>query len=161
MLIRSHTMRWTFGFVIATALAKSPDERPQTAEAFASSLRSRSEGIFGLLRRSGMIYSEHMPKFLMLSTFFHLPMIGLTVTVRILRIMRASEKLSSTAANVLIGINGTLLGIVSAFCAYLIIGTITWIVTQNLAVPLRPIRLRPASDPIWSASRVRFDSNST
>jgi serine/threonine protein kinase len=130
--------------VIGTALAKSPDDRPQSAEAFATALRSRSEGIFGLLRRAGMIYTEHMPKFLMLSTFFHLPMIALTVSLMVLTIMRASDVLSLTTANVLVGINGSLLGIVSAFCAYLIVGTITWIVTQNLAVPLRPIRLRPA-----------------
>lgn len=130
--------------VIGSALAKNPDERPQSAEAFASSLRSRSEGIFGLLRRAGMIYTEHMPKFLMLSTFFHLPMIVLTVSLMALTIMRASDTMSTTTSNILVGINGTLLGIVSAFCAYLIIGTITWIVTQNLAVPLRPIRLRPA-----------------
>jgi hypothetical protein len=32
----------------------------------------------------------------------------------------------------------------TAFCTYLIIGTTTWIVTQSLAVPLRPIRLRSA-----------------
>lgn len=130
--------------VIGSALAKNPDERPQSAEAFATELRSRSEGIFGLLRRAGMIYTEHMPKFLMLSTFFHLPMVVLTVSLMALTIMRASETMSSTTANVLVAINGTLLGLVSAFCAYLIIGTITWIVTQNLAVPLRPIRLRPA-----------------
>jgi serine/threonine protein kinase len=130
--------------VISSALAKNPDERPQSAEAFATELRSRSEGIFGLLRRAGMIYTEHMPKFLMLSTFFHLPMIVLTVSLMALTIMRASDTMSSTTANVLVAINGTLLGLVSAFCAYLIIGTITWIVTQNLAVPLRPIRLRPA-----------------
>jgi serine/threonine protein kinase len=130
--------------VISSALAKSPDDRPQSAEAFATELRSRSEGIFGLLRRAGMIYTEHMPKFLMLSTFFHLPMIALTVSLMLLTIMRASDVLSLTTGNVLLGINGTMLGLVSAFCAYLIIGTITWIVTQNLAVPLRPIRLRPA-----------------
>jgi hypothetical protein len=130
--------------VISSALAKNPDERPQSAEAFATELRSRSEGIFGLLRRAGMIYTEHMPKFLMLSTFFHLPMVVLTITLMALSIMRASDAMSSTTANVLVAINGTLLGLVSAFCAYLIIGTITWIVTQNLAVPLRPIRLRPA-----------------
>ncbi|MEO8042400.1 MAG: bifunctional serine/threonine protein kinase/MFS transporter, partial [Acidobacteriota bacterium] len=130
--------------VIGSALAKNPDERPQSAEAFASTLRSRSEGIFGLLRRAGMIYTEHMPKFLVLSTFFHLPMIVLTVSLMALTIMRASETISLATANILVGINATLLGIISAFCAYLIIGTITWIVTQNLAVPLRPIRLRPA-----------------
>jgi len=130
--------------VIGTALAKNPDDRPQTAEAFATSLRSRSEGIFGLLRRAGMIYTEHMPKFLMLSTFFHLPMIVLTATLVVLTIMRASESMSSTTLNILYGINAILLGVITAFCAYLIIGTISWIVTQNLAVPLRPIRLRPA-----------------
>ena len=44
--------------VINSALAKQPENRPQTAEAFASALRSRSEGIFGLLRRAGMIYTD-------------------------------------------------------------------------------------------------------
>src|SRR5204862_930133 len=37
---------------IHNALAKEPGKRPQTAEAFASELRARSEGIFGLLRRA-------------------------------------------------------------------------------------------------------------
>ena len=69
-------------------------DRPQTAEAFASVLRARSEGIFGLLRRAGMIYTAHMPKFLMLSAFFHLPMIALTITLVIVTILRASESLT-------------------------------------------------------------------
>lgn len=129
---------------IYSALAKNPDDRPQTAEAFASVLRARSEGIFGLLRRAGMIYTAHMPKFLMLSAFFHLPMILLTITLVVVTILRASESLTPITANILLGINGTLLYVAGAFCAYLIIGTITWIVAQNLAVPLRPIRLRPA-----------------
>ncbi len=41
--------------VIVSALSKEPEVRPQTAEAFASILRSRSEGINGLLRRAAMI----------------------------------------------------------------------------------------------------------
>jgi hypothetical protein len=91
-----------------------------------------------------MIYTAHMPKFLMLSAFFHLPMIVLTITLVIVTILRASESLTPLTANILLGVNGTLLYVAGAFCAYLIIGTITWIVAQNLAVPLRPIRLRPA-----------------
>lgn len=130
--------------VLGSALAKDPVDRPQTAEAFASALRSRSEGIFGLLRRAGMIYTEHMPKFLMLSAFFSLPMIALTVLIIIFSFLKASETISSTTANVSIAIIATALGLVSAFCAYLIIGTITWIVSQSLAVPLRPIKLRAA-----------------
>lgn len=130
--------------VIASALAKDADQRPQTAEAFASALRSRSEGIFGLLRRAGMIYTEHMPKFLMLSAFFHLPMILFTAILIVLSFLKASDAINSTAANIAIGVVATISSIVTAFSAYLIIGTITWIVTQSLAVPLRPIKLRAA-----------------
>ena len=130
--------------VIGSALAKDADLRPQTAEAFASALRSRSEGIFGLLRRAGMIYTEHMPKFLMLSAFFHLPMIFLTAVLIVLGFLKVSDVINPTAANISTGIVATMSTILSAFSAYLIIGTITWIVTQSLAVPLRPIKLRAA-----------------
>jgi serine/threonine protein kinase len=128
--------------VISTALAKSADDRPQTAEAFASSLRSRSEGIWALLRRAGMIYTEHMPKFLMLSAFFSLPMVVLTFSVVVFSFLKASDAIPQAYANALVSINLAALSVISAFCAYLIVGTITWIVTQSLAVPLRPIKLR-------------------
>jgi len=130
--------------VILSTLEKDPDKRPQTAEALASELRSRSEGIFILLRRAGMIYTEHMPKFLMLSAFFHLPMIVLTICLIVVSFLRISDVIPSSTANLILGINAFALTVVTEFCAYLIIGTITWIVTQFLAVPLRPIRLRPA-----------------
>jgi len=130
--------------VILSTLAKDPDDRPQSAEALASELRSRSEGIFILLRRAGMIYTEHMPKFLMLSAFFHLPMIVLTICLIVISFLRVSDVIPSSTANLILGINAFALTVVTEFCAYLIIGTITWIVTQFLAVPLRPIRLRPA-----------------
>jgi serine/threonine protein kinase len=134
--------------VINSALAKDPDDRPQTAEAFASSLRARSEGIFGLLRRAGMIWSEHIQKFLLLSAFFHLPAIVLGAVLIAISFLRVSEAISPTAANVGLGIVGVTYSVVTTFCAYLIIGTITWVVAQSLAVPLRPIRLRPA---LWEA----------
>jgi serine/threonine protein kinase len=128
--------------VIASALSKDPEQRPQTAEAFASELRSRSEGIFGLLRRAGMIYTEHMPKFIALSTFFHLPMALFTVILIISSFLKVSEAIDSTTANILLGVAGAGLTVIGSFCAYLIIGTISWIVIQSLAVPLRPIRIR-------------------
>ncbi len=127
---------------ISSALSKDPNDRPQSAEAFASVLRSRSEGIFGLLRRAGMIYTERMPKFLLLSTFFHLPMFLLTAILIFFQFLKVSDAMSPTAGNTAIGVVATLLTVVTAFCAYLIIGTISWIVIQSLAVPLRPIRLR-------------------
>jgi serine/threonine protein kinase len=130
--------------VINSALSKDPDKRPQTAEAFASQLRSRSEGIFGLLRRAGMIYTEHMSKFLALSTFFHLPMVFFTVALIVISFLKVSETLDPTVADVLRGLFGTVLFVVGSLCAYLLIGTISWIVVQSLAVPLRPIRVRAA-----------------
>jgi serine/threonine protein kinase len=130
--------------VINSALAKHPDARPQTAEAFASQLRSRSEGIFGLLRRAGMIWTEHISKFLILSTFFHLPMAVLTIVLIVGNFLKASELISETASGVWLGVVATSLSVITGFCAYLLIGTISWIVIQSLAVPLRPIRMRSA-----------------
>ncbi len=142
--LKAKNIRRKLKGVIASALEKDPDLRPQTAEAFASNLRSRSEGIFGLLRRAGMIYTQHITKFLALSMFFHVPMIVLTAFLLILNILKATETINSTAANVFLGLTGTSLSLITAFCAYLITGTISWIVIHSLAVPLRPIRLRPA-----------------
>jgi serine/threonine protein kinase len=129
---------------IHSALAKVPDERPQTAEAFASELRSRSEGLFGLLRRSLVIYSEHLPKFLALTAFFFVPIAVLTLVMIVFSFLKVSEVIEGTTANVLIGATGFALTAASIFCTYLNSGTIAWIVTQHLTIPLRPVRLRPA-----------------
>jgi hypothetical protein len=129
---------------IHSALSKDPEKRPQTAEGFASELRSRSEGIFGLLRRALVIYSEHLPKFLMLTGFFSLPMIVLTLILLTVNFLRVSDMISASVATVSLGLFGFALSVVSAFCTNLIFGTIAWIVTQYLAIPLRPVRLRPA-----------------
>lgn len=138
--------------VIHSALSKSPDERPQTAEAFATQMRAQSEGIGTLLRRSLVIYSEHLPKFLGLTTFLSIPMILLTGILIVLSFLKASGSVSEELATYLTWIFAGLLGIMSAFCAYLILGTTTWIVAQFLAVPLRPIKLRPA----FAATRKRW-----
>jgi serine/threonine protein kinase len=129
---------------ILSALEKDPEKRPQTAEAFATIIRSRSEGIFGLLRRAGMIYTEHITKFLALSTLFFIPMTLITAGVVTVSVLRATEQLADNVSMPLLVIGQVLLGLVTAFCTYLIIGTTTWIVSQSLAVPLRPIRLRSA-----------------
>lgn len=129
---------------ILRSLAKNADDRPHSAEAFANALRSRSEGIFGLLRRAGMIYTEHIQKFLTLSAVFFLPMILLTIVVITLSFLKASEVIPSTLADIGIGLSGFTNFILTAFCTFLILGTIAWIVTQSLAVPLRPIKLRSA-----------------
>lgn len=129
--------------VILAALAKNPDERPPTAEAFASQLRAQSEGFWTLLRRSLVIYSEHLPKFLWLTTIFSIPTILLTFALVLLSFLKVSGTIAEGWANILGGIFSGLLGIAGVFCTFLILGTGTWIVAQYLAVPLRPISLRP------------------
>lgn len=130
--------------VIDRALSKDPDQRPQTAEAFASEMRSRSEGIFALVRRAMVIYSEHLVKFVLLTGFFSLPIIFLTLALLVLSFLRVSEVTSPVVGTTAIGVVGFLLSITGAFCGSLITGTIAWIVTQYLVIPLRPLRLRPA-----------------
>lgn len=130
--------------VINSALAKNSEERPQTAEAFASKLRANSEGIWALLRRALVIYSEHLPKFLGLTAFLSLPIIFLTLVLIGESFLRISGSISEDWSSAMIGLTATLLSVVTAFCTYLIVGATTLIVTQFLAVPLRPIRMRPA-----------------
>ena len=129
--------------VIHSALAKNPELRPQNAEAFASELRSRSEGIFALLRRALVIYSEHLPKFLLLTAAFELPVIILTGLQILVSFLRVGEAVSDLTGKILVGSVMLLVTLASAFCATLIIGSIVWVVTQYLSVPLRPVRLRP------------------
>src|SRR5258705_12991646 len=64
--------------VIMSALSKDPGDRPQTAFAFASSLRGQTEGIGALYRRAFALYSEYFPKFLKLSLIAHLPFFVVT-----------------------------------------------------------------------------------
>ncbi len=128
---------------ILSALDKDPENRPETAEAFASVLRSRSEGIFGIVRRGLMIYSEHLPKFLTLTSFLFIVPTILTILVVGLSFLKVSEAISDSTANISIGVLGIGLTLANAFFGSLIIGTISMIVTQSIAIPLRPVRLRP------------------
>ena len=138
--------------VIRTALAKNPADRPQTAEALASSLRSRSEGIFGLLRRSAMIYTEHMPKFLGITILLFLPFITLSLLNVAMGVYFLAENLNEDASltrQVSQGLFTVLSTFIAVFCGYLAVGTLTWMVNQILALPLRPVRMRPALRATW------------
>lgn len=133
-------MRWA----IEAALSKDPEKRPQTALAFSDELQARADGIFGLLRRSLVIYGEHLPKFLIVTAIFQLPVIVLTLLQILLSFLRVSNIFSDmTAAIILAGVV-LALTFVSAFCSVFNVGTIVWIVVQYLVMPLRPVRIRPA-----------------
>ena len=129
--------------VIHSALDKDPEKRPQTAEAFASEMRARSEGLWELLRRAMVIYSEHLTKFLALATLFYIVPALLTLVVCIVAYLRVSGSISDLGGQVSLGTLYLLVALASAFFATLNVGAIVWIVTQYLAFPLRPVRLRP------------------
>ena len=142
--LRNRKIRRKLRTVVASALAKDPADRPQTAESFANKLHSRSEGIFGLLRRAGMIYTEHMRRFITLAIIYFVPIIIATALLAVIGILRGMEVLTDTVTKPLVVLVAFSMTIVTAFCTYLIVGTTTWLVTQHLSVPLRPLTTQSA-----------------
>jgi len=130
--------------VVSSALAKNIADRPQTAQSFASEIRAESEGIGTLLRRALEIYSKHLPKFLGLSVLLYLPLAVVTLIKLVLDMFYLGEQISDSAAAVMSGLMTLATTFVGIFCGYFVFGTTTWIVAQTLAVPLRPIHVRPA-----------------
>ncbi|HKP48278.1 MAG TPA: serine/threonine-protein kinase [Pyrinomonadaceae bacterium] len=135
-------------YTVMTALAKDPAERPQTAAAFASSLRAQADGISALYRRAFALYSEYFPKFLKMSLLAHSPVIVTTLLLVILQL--ASERqppgLSVPKILILCGLALVALFHVAAYfvAASAIAGMTAVIVTQLQAAPLRPVELRTA-----------------
>jgi hypothetical protein len=91
-----------------------------------------------------MIYSEHLGKFLGLSFLLYMPVMLLTTLQLLIGFLALSDKVSTTAKVALNSLVTLATTFLAMFCAYLILGTTTWLVTQILAVPLRPVSLRPA-----------------
>ncbi len=131
--------------IIIQSLAKDAESRPHSAEAFASKLRANSEGLGTLLRRALVIYSEHLPKFLLLSFLTAIPVLVFSwskVTLRFLTIAGAVEQ--GIGSWIISGGIGFIGFFVQIFFAAFLVGMTTWIVAQILAMPLRPISLRAA-----------------
>lgn len=141
--------------VIHAGLSKSSEERPETAIAYASQLRAGSEGIGELLRRSMVIFSEHLPKFTLVAIITLSPWIVLALVRSAIGFLEAFSVIPDTVGlSVLSGALGLVSFFVQIFCAAALAGVITWIVAQHLAVPLRPINLKAA----FGKLRERFRS---
>ena len=134
--------------VVMRALAKDPDDRPQTAAAFASALRAQAEGIGSLYRRAIALYSEHFPKFLKLSLIAHIPVIistALLIGLQILGQFLAPGMSTAKVVFIFAIAVVALLQVASHFVAAAAISGMTAvIVTQLTAAPLRPVELRTA-----------------
>jgi serine/threonine protein kinase len=134
--------------VVMSALSKDPNQRPQTAFAFASSLRGQSEGISALYRRAFSLYSEYFPKFVKLSIIAHLPVIAVAalmicvlVADKMFDPVGKLQKVAMISVTIFVG----LLQVAAYFVAAGVISGVTAIiVTQLSAAPLRPVKLRVA-----------------
>jgi hypothetical protein len=130
--------------VINSALAKNIADRPKTAQSLAAELRAESEGIGALLRRALEIYSKHLQKFVGLSILLYSPLALLTLVKIVLDLFYVGEQISDDATRAISILMSIATFFVGMFCGYFVFGTTTWIVAQTLAVPLRPVHLRPA-----------------
>lgn len=130
--------------LVMSALAKNPAERPQTAAALAGAVRAHSSGALVLIQRAMTLYLEHLPTFLRLALLVYAPMVVATLisfTVNLLNHQKAIpapwSEIASACASLLVFLVGLVTGSV-------MVGVTTWLVTQLLAIPLRPLKLRPA-----------------
>ena len=133
--------------VVMSALAKNPSERPQTAQAFANSLRANADGLGALYRRAFALYSEYFPKFLKLSLIAHVPVIIFTLLMVGWEVANKYLQPHGAAKVMMFCIMGLVaLGqVISYFlAASAISGMTAVIVTQLAAAPLRPVELRTA-----------------
>lgn len=130
--------------VIMSTLAKNPSDRPQTAAAFAGALRAHSAGTSELLRRALTLFGEHLPVFLRLALIVYSPLILITVLTLVEVHLYGRKIIGQTPHNILNPILSILSMLISFFVAGCVLGLTTRLVTQLLAAPLRPLRLRPA-----------------
>lgn len=132
--------------VVMDALAKDPADRPQTAAAFANSLRAEAEGIGALYRRAFALYSEYFPKFLRLSLIAHLPVIIVVALTVVLKLFEKPMWDSGTGGKVVVvtlTIVFGLLQMAAYFVAASAISGVTAVIVTQLAVaPLQPVELR-------------------
>ncbi|MEK6282214.1 MAG: serine/threonine-protein kinase [Acidobacteriota bacterium] len=130
--------------LVMSALAKNPDERPRSAGGFACALRAHSTGTGTLLRNALTLYSEHLPTFMRLALLVYAPVIFVTL-LKVTFMYLVSRHLISKPWDVIATTTTNLIGVLVTFLSASVVGGITtWLVSQRLAVPLRPLLLRPA-----------------
>jgi len=130
--------------LVMSALAKNPDERPGSAAGFACALRAHSTGTGTLLRNALTLYSEHLPTFMRLALLVYAPVV-LATFLKVTFMYLVSRNLISKPWDVIATSTTSLLAILATFLSAGVVGGITtWLVSQRLAVPLRPLLLRPA-----------------
>lgn len=127
--------------VVMSALSKNPEDRPAHAAAFANAMRSYSEGVGQLIQNGLMLFLQYVRKFVTLSLLVWTPMILVTIVQTGLGSARNNGLISEQAGQIMAGIIGVVTFPVQFFTAFVISAITTWLVTQLLGAPLRPLRL--------------------
>jgi serine/threonine protein kinase len=145
---RNKKVRKRAAEIVMTALSKQPEDRPQTAAAFASSLRAQAEGIGSLYRRALSLYVQYFPKFLKLSLIAHIPVFITTVLLIIFELAENAQPSGVSVGKVLVICGMVIAGLLHIAANFLTATTISGmtavIVTQLSLAPLRPVELRLA-----------------
>jgi serine/threonine protein kinase len=145
---RNKKVRRRAANIVMTALSKQPEDRPQTAAAFASSLRAQAEGIGSLYRRALSLYVQYFPKFLKLSLIAHIPVFITTVLLIIFELVENAQPSGVSVGKVLVICGLVIVGLLHIAANFLTATTISGmtavIVTQLSLAPLRPVELRLA-----------------
>lgn len=125
--------------IIYSALSKKPENRPQTAQAFGVKLRTASEGIGELLRKSLVIYSEQFPKLILISFLASIPTFLLQIFKMTLGILSFLDLIQHTKIPI------ELIEVVLFFSQQVsfavLLGITTLVVAHHLILPLRFISL--------------------
>ena len=127
------------GDLIMSALAKGPEQRPQSAAGFASALRARTEGTGVVLRQAFSLYSEQFPTFFKISLLAYAPL-ALFLVFQL--IMDKINDSNSMLVNLSLFFGGFLGGHLLAYS--FISASTAPIVTQLKTAPLKPPSVRMA-----------------
>src|SRR6185437_248602 len=126
--------------IVMTALSKQPEDRPQTAAAFASSLRAQAEGIGSLYRRALSLYSEYFPKFLKLSLIAHVPVFFTTFLLIVFELLENAQPPGMSVGKVLVTCGLVIVGLLHIAANFVTAATISGmtavVVTQLSLAPL-------------------------
>lgn len=145
---RNRKVRKRAAQVVMTALSKQPEDRPQTAAAFSSSLRAQAEGVGSLYRRAFALYSEFFPKFLKLSLIAHIPVFFTTLLLIVFELAEDAQPRGFGAVRILLICGLVISGLLHVAANFVTAATISGltavIVTQLSLAPLRPVELRTA-----------------
>ena len=145
---RNKKVRKRAAEVVMSALSKQPEDRPQTAAAFASSLRAQAEGIGSLYRRAFALYSEHFPTFLKLSLIAHVPVLITMTLLIVFELAENAQPRGLSAGRIVVICGLAIAGLLHVAANFLTATTISGltavIVTQLSLAPLRPVELRLA-----------------